>query len=76
MNFRPITLRKKDDTFIKFNPENIDNIIIDVYIIIIYYFEDEYFDSNPKEYILNKSDYNYTAWDYFKLQLNRIFEIE
>ena len=75
MNFRPITLRKDNGEIIKFNPLNIENIIFSKDKIIIYQFEGKDL-TFAKKYILKKDEYYYSNWDYFILQLIRIFEIE
>ncbi len=75
MDFRPITLRKDNGEVLKFNPENIDNIIFDKDKIIIYQFEGKDLIST-KKYLLKKDEYYYPNWHYFILQLTRIFEIE
>lgn len=74
--FRPITLRRTDDTIIKFYPEDIDKVILDKDIVTIYYFEDRHLDVNTKKCILKKENYYYLHWRYFINQLHTIFEIE
>ena len=77
MTFRKITLRKENGTTLEFRPENIQAIIFDKDIIILHYLQERVFSlSATTEIILKKEDYYYPHWEYFILQITRIFEIE
>jgi len=70
MNFRKITLRKENGAITEFRPEKIQNIVFTKDTVTLF-FRDEWFTT-----VLKKEDYYYPHWEYFILQITRIFEIE
>jgi len=75
MIFRDITLRKPDNGFITFEPENIQDITFKKDSVIIQYWRKPC-PTVTVDVLLKKGDYNFTHWRYFINQLVRTFEIE
>lgn len=75
MIFRPITLRKTDDTVIEFLPECIQRISFKEENVILDYWEEPVAIQTTR-FILKKEDYYYYHWRSFINQLTRMFDIK
>lgn len=72
MKFKNIAITNKHNEILKFNPLDINKIIITTNKISIYQIEKNYI--NPKQHILNKEDFHYILWRGFIDKLRMIFE--